>query len=324
MPRRSPFLALPRRSGTFSHRVVGARIGAAHVAPTMMLTQRDLHIVIFVHRLEGCATDHVRQRFFATTARTTVHRRLSRLIAGQYLVSRRLPAEDTGGSGQAWLTIGPAAVPLLDRYFSLTLCEKKQLRHQVILPHWRHELELRTVRVCLELAVERSGVITLDDWVSERVLRQHAFAAIDQITKTTVHLTPDGQFTLLLGDGPSHRFYVELDRGTAASRQRYLPKLRAYLQRSDAATVLFIAPDVSRATQLSRWIAHAAHQLDVDPGIFLITTKDRLNPRSLLAAPIWQAVTQEAQALIDRLVPTPSAPQRRDTERGNPDELSLQ
>lgn len=292
----------------------------------MILTNRDLQIILFVHRLEGCVTDHVRQRFFPATARTTVHLRLSPLIANSYLVSKRLPPEERGGSGSAWLTVGPAAMLLLDHYFALSASEKKQLRHNFIMPHWQHEVELRTVRVHLELAVERSGVVVLDDWVTERVLRQRDANAVDPITKHTVHLTPDGLFNLVFGNRPGHRFFVELDRGTAASRQRYLPKLRAYLQRSDSSTVLFVAPDAARVTQLSRWIQHAAYQLDTDPTVFLLTTRGQLSPKSILAAPIWQTVDQDSLALVDRLVPVRQqlpAPHRVSEPPGH-DELNLQ
>jgi hypothetical protein len=264
------------------------------------LTLRDIDVILFVYRFEGACTDHLRLRFWPNTARTTIHARLSRLIQAGYLQAAPLPARAARGGGQFWLTLGPAARPVLEHHLKLTTAELRQLRAAPIIANWKHDLECRYVRLCLEMATERSGLVHLEDWWTERALRRQAMAVFDTASRETIELLPDGSFVLLMEGHRAHRFHLELDRATE-SAQRVQPRLRGYLQSSDV-TTLFVVPHAARARQLGRWIVQAARQIDAAPGTIWIAISGTVTPRSIIAEAIWETVDGARHAFVDRLV----------------------
>ena len=285
------------------------------------LTLRDIDVILFVHRFEGACTDHLRLRFWPSTARTTIHSRLSRLIKDTYLQAAPLRSRAARGGGQFWLTLGPAARPVLEHHLKLTVAER-WLRAVPIVANWKHDLECRFVRLCLELATERSGLIHLEDWWTERALRRQVMTVLDTVSRDTVELVPDGSFLLLMEGHRARRFHLELDRATE-SAQRVQPRLRGYLQ-SGEVTTLFVVPHQARARQLLRWVDQAARQIDVDPGTIWIAQSDAVTPRSIIAEAIWETVDGARHALVDRLVgPQIDSPSRVSSPEGQ-DDLNLQ
>src|SRR4051812_10988357 len=95
---------------------------------SISLTSRDIDVILFIHRFEGACTDHLRQRFWPNTARTTIHLRLSRLTKAGYLQAQPLPSRAARGGGQFWLTLGPAARLVLEHHLKLTAVERRHLR----------------------------------------------------------------------------------------------------------------------------------------------------------------------------------------------------
>jgi hypothetical protein len=268
-------------------------------------TLRDIRVVLFTYAVEGCTTSHIRQRFWGGTSRTTVHHRLSRLIQRKYLISQRLPPTSNQGSGERWITTGPAALPLLREHLQLTPQEVRQMKRPFQLQHWQHDVQARTVQVLVELAVEQAALVMLDQWWSERALRRQVLKVADQIGQETVELTADGSFMLTMEGGRSHRYWLEVDRGTLSS-VRLQPKLRAYLQSPQIGTVLFVVPSASRMNQISRWTRLAAQQVEADPSLLWLARADQLSSQNILTRPIWQSATGEHHALVELLLSNPT------------------
>jgi hypothetical protein len=180
--------------------------------------------------------------------------------------------------------------------------EVRQLKHPFRLSHWEHDVQARTTQIFVELAVEQSSLVMLDQWWSERALRRQVLKVADQISQETVELTADGSFVLTMEGGRSHRFWLEIDRDTLSSA-RLLPKLRAYLQGLPTGTVLFVVPSTSRANQISRWTRLAAQQVEADPSLFWLARADQLSSHNILTHAVWQTATGQSHALIELLLP---------------------
>lgn len=268
----------------------------------MTLTERDIQLIGFCWRMDGVATEHVKLRFWPDSSRTTAHSRLSQLVAAKYLRALRLPPTNNRGSGQTWYVVGSASLPLLTQVLGLTAAERKQLRHATLPAAWRHEIDLRTARLQFELAIDRSGIVTLEEWETERSLRKQITRVNDAFSHDCIELTPDGSFTLVTADGRPYRFYLELDRGTLVSAQRFIPRLRAHLQHAEPHAVLVVVPTVARGAQVSRWAMQAARQLDVSASLFWLTTLPQVTADRVLTHPIWSVVGEGQSALISALV----------------------
>jgi hypothetical protein len=289
----------------------------------MTLTQRDIEIICFVYRMDGCVTETLRERFWPSSVRTTVHARLARLVEAKYMTTLRLPPITNRGSGPSWYTIGSASLPLLTQTLGLSPTERKQLRHATLPTAFRHEVDSRTARLRLELAIERAGVVTLEEWQTERALRRQAIRVHDALSRDVLELTPDGALTLATADGRICHLLYELDRGTLVSSQRMVPRLRAHLQYSEARAVLIVVPDAVRAAQVSRWAMQAARQLDVSPDLFWLAEFDQITAETALTHPIWTIVGRGRAALLSALLPTPAA-QRIEPDQPLHDEMNLQ
>ncbi len=289
----------------------------------MTLTQRDIEIVCFVYKMDGVTIDNLRERFWPSSVRTTAHARLARLVEARHLTMLRLPPMANRGSGPGWYTIGPASLPLLTQTLGLTPIERRQIRHATLPVAVHHEVASRMARLRLELAVERTGIVSLEEWQTERTLRRQVIRVHDALSREVLELTPDGAFTLATADGRTHRLLFELDRGTLVSSQRMVPRLRAHLQHSEAQAVLVVVPDASRAAQISRWAIQAARQLDVSPHLFWLTEFDQITAETGLTHPIWTIVGRGRAALLSALLSMPAAP-RIEHKPPIHDELNLQ
>jgi hypothetical protein len=177
------------------------------------------------------------------------------------------------------------------------------LRHSFVPLWWLHEAAVRDVRLTLELACEQSDQVTLDDWVNESDLRRSPFKV--KLGRATVDVVPDGMLTLSQADR-AKTYYLEVDRATEASPQRWKQRVKAYLTLigTTPSPVLVVVPGRRRQDQLEQWIEQGAAELDRSPGIFALTTSDQISEQTILHAPIWQVVGQPGPV---PLVPTPRA-----------------
>lgn len=272
----------------------------------LALTPRDLHIILMVCRYDGLISWQIRRRFWPSPgARSAFFDRLSRLVDAGFLRRKGLESPTGRGSGPSLITIGKAAHPILVEQLGLASADLKRLRHAFVPLTWLHEAAVRDFRLTLELACERSGQVAIDDWTNESDLRRAPFTV--RLESTTVDIVPDGLFTLRQGDRLK-QYYVEIDRATEESPQRWKTRVKAYLTLIGAtpSPVLVVVPHRRRLEQIERWIQQGAAESGASPGIFALTIADRVTERAILHEPIWQVVGQSG---CSRLVPPlPQAP----------------
>ena len=257
----------------------------------IVITNRDLDILMWVYSSHGATPDHIRRRFFPTNgARSACYARLARLIKAGYLVSVRLPSFNGKGSGREFVTPGPEARPLLAKALGLSRTELGRLRMDAPL-FIHHHTGLLDVRLALEIASEMSPVFTLQEWIGDHELRHAPIRVTDPETKKAISFVPDASFTLVLPDGSEQTFHLELDLATL-SPKRCREKCRAYLLDSVHALVpvLFVTTDQGRCDALARYAQEETERLKADPTVFWLTTKDRISEKTILDQPIWRIV----------------------------------
>ena len=269
------------------------------------LIERDISILLMVHQYGGVTCEHIGKRFWPNArSHTPCSEKVSALIKAGYLESRRLPALSGIGSGKAFLTPGPKARPVLAKVLSLSRTELGRIRLET--PQFiAHHLAICDFRLSLEMAVETSRIFNLADWASDGELQ---IKVKDPKTQKDLLLIPDASFTLALPDGTEQTFLVEIDLGTLAPK-RLRAKLRGYLARpEDLSPVLWVTVDENRLDNIKRYALEEAQDLGVDPTVFWITTKDKIQENTILSSPIWQIVGGPTIAL-NSLVPIPEVGQ---------------
>lgn len=252
----------------------------------LVLTQRDIQILIWTYELRGCTADHIRFRFFPTPgARSACYTRIQKLVDAEYLASLRLPARYGIGSGKAFLTPGPGARPVLAEILGLSRAELGRIRMDAP-PVIAHHLAICDTRLAVELAAERSSVFTLREWHGDGAV---SLRVTDPKTESTIPLIPDSSFVLALPDGTEQTFLLEQDMGTVAAK-RMRTRFRGYLSRPAElmAPVLIVAPDRGRLVALTAWAVEEARTPRTDPTVFWLSTARQLTPETVIAAPIWQ------------------------------------
>lgn len=275
----------------------------------LVLTERDLGILLMVHSYWGCALEHVRRRFFPKKgARSACYERVSRLVKAGYITTTRLPSLSGQGSGKSFLVIGPRSRPVVARSLGLSRRELGRMRMDSPL-FIGHHLSLCDVRLSFELGAERSGVFSLQDWTADRELKREPMRVKDPKAEKEICLVPDARFTLVLPDGAEQIFFLEMDMGTVAPK-RLRARLRGYLVRAleQSIPVLFVALSKDRQTAIARFALEEARGLDADPTIFWLTSKDDLDEKSVFSAPIWQVVGGPAGLALGDVSPGKGEP----------------
>lgn len=274
----------------------------------LRLTPRDLEILVMVYRYDGCVNSHIRRRFWPSFgARSPYYQRLSRLINAGYLRAVRLPSVKEAGSGPSWLTIGRGSHPVLRAALALGQKDLRRLRHSYVPMFWRHDAACRDFRLTLELACERSTHARLTEWIGDRDLKRRPITAETTFPwgergSFEVPLIPDAAFTLERPSGESKRFFLEIDRGTELTPQRFKRKVKNYIVHLAEAPspVLFVVPTESRRRQLHRWIQEEAKSWSK---IFATACTDEISQETILHGAIWQIIGEPTPL---PLVPCPS------------------
>jgi len=291
------------------------------VPPPVQLTERDYQLLVMVFAYRGLTIAVLRRRFFPTPgARSACYARVQRLVAGKYLSAHRLPSTSGVGSGKTFLTLGPHGRLVIAKRLGCSRGELGRASRLVAPLIVAHHLAICDVRLSLEVAAERSPVLSLVDWIPEGELARAPLAVVDPVDGVTVRWVPDGAATLTLADGRRQQFLFELDRGTIPGK-RLRARLRGYLllAADRPRPVLFVVPDAAREAAIRRWVEAEAARLGADPTIVWLTTMDQVEERTILDAPIWQVVGRSARlALVDlasrqagRDMPAARAGQRR-------------
>jgi hypothetical protein len=273
--------------------------GAAQKSST--LTPRDVAILTMTAYYDGLTVQQIRRRFWPNFgSRSPCYRRIAYLIEAGYLRAVRLPSASSLGSGPSWLTVGPAAYPILTEYLGLTPAELKRLRRSFVPMFWAHEVGLRDFRLTVELGCAALNGVALKEWTTEAELKKHPIKVRpDGEGRPGLELVPDGRFELSLGRR-TQRFYVEYDRGTIMAPRRFKAKLRAYFLhlRVSPAPVLFLVPDAARLRAIERWAREEAAELGTDPTIIWIAQSEQLTRESVLTSPVWQIVGGPSPAAL--------------------------
>ncbi|MDO8673970.1 MAG: replication-relaxation family protein [Dehalococcoidia bacterium] len=249
----------------------------------LVLTDRDIQILMMIYSFGGCTAEHIRHRFFRTKGgRSACYARIAKLIQTEYITSIRLPSLHGVGSGRAFLTPGPKGRAVLAEILRLSRTELARVRADSPL-FIQHHLALCDLRLAVELACERSEVFHLQEWMGDHELRQTPIKVTDPESKKGFSFVPDASFTLALPNGSEQTFLVEMDLSTL-SPKRCREKLACYLihAKKHPSPVLFVAPDDSRVGALSKWAAEEANKLKADPTIFWMSASHRISETTVL------------------------------------------
>ncbi len=263
------------------------------------LTEKDIDILLMAYEYGGVSLDLIRRRFWPLSkSHTPCSERVSVLVKAGYLESKRLPSLNGVGSGKAFVTISSKAKPLLAQ--TLSVSRRELGRSRLYSPQFiSHHLAICDFRLSLEMAAETSNIFEVEEWVADR---EHEIRVKDPKTQRDLLLIPDGSFTLALPDGIKQTFYLEVDMGTLAPK-RLRTKLRCYLVRSDnSIPVMWVTANENRLASIKRHAIDEARDVDGDPTVFWVTTRDKVKENTILASPIWQIADGPTLALSS-LVP---------------------
>lgn len=275
------------------------------------MTERDVQILMMVYAYGGVTTEQVRLRFWPGSDRgMPCYRRIKQLLNAGRLQAQRLPSESGVGSGRLFLSPGPKSWPVLSQRLGLGRSELARSRMKA--PGFiQHHLALCDLRLAVELGAENSTVFTLGDWVGEREISHARLLVDDPTTGEKTVLIPDASFTLMLSDRTSQRFVVEMDMGSIPKRLK--AKLRAYLiKQGEPTPILFVVPDRARQEAIAFWALEEAEELEANPNIFWISSKEEASKNTVLSSPIWQVVGSSEPLVIESLVLGEPKPERED------------
>ncbi len=272
----------------------------------LVLTDRDVQILMMIYSFGGCTAEHVQRRFFPTKGgRSACYARIAKLIQADYITTIRLPSLHGVGSGKSFLTPGPKGRAVLAEILRLSRTELARVRADSPL-FIQHHLALCDLRLAVELECERSEVFHLQEWMGDHELRQTPIKVTDPASKKVFSFVPAASFNLVLPDGSEQTLLVEMDLSTL-SPKRCREKLRCYLiqAKKHPAPVLFVAPDDSRVGALAKWAAEEANKLKSDPTIFWLSASHRINEKTVLSEPIWLLPGGPKALALESLVPEP-------------------
>jgi hypothetical protein len=265
------------------------------------LTTRDQEMLALVYEYGGVLVSHLCRRYFATPGgRSACYRRLALLTRHGYLTTARLPAQSGQGSGPSFLTIGPAARPLLASMLGISPAELGRIEHRFAPLFVQHHCAICDTRLAFELAIQHAPTpVQLVEWVPERELKRQPLRLTDPKTTMAAPIVPDAALTLQLPDGRSQQLYLEQDMATMAPR-RMRSKVRLYLALRAGTPgfpiIVLVTTTRRRQAALASWISDEAawlrkhKSIPADATRFFLTTSEQLTEHTVLTEPIWQVV----------------------------------
>jgi hypothetical protein len=246
-----------------------------------------------VYTYHGCGVQHLHARFWpAETTPSAVYRRVSRLVQSHYFDAHRLPSLSGQGSGKALLSLGYRGRRVLAEQWGIPARALPRLKIASSALFVHHHFAICDFRVALELVTELRSDVQLVEWTDEAEFKRTPMKLRDTAdgpeSARTITLIPDGAFTLTYHDR-LERGFLEMDMGTLAPKRLHL-KLRGYLlnQTQLVVPIFFVTTSELRAQQVLHLAEQEAKRLRADPTVIFVTTRDRLTPRTILVAPIWQ------------------------------------
>ncbi len=270
------------------------------------ITERDIAILLMIYFVSGCAISHIQRRFFSsgeTGSSNACYRRVQRLAADGWIKTTRLPSVTGMGAGHLYVSLDRKGRQLVAEHLGLSRSELQRVR-AIDTPYAAtHHFAIVNFRLALELACERTGLATLEEWTPESQLRIPPIPRVEDPAappgagRILIPLIADGEFRLRLADGRQAAFKVEVDLGTVP-RKRLCQRLRGQLVRGrvDERPILWVVPDEKRQAAITEWAQNEARSLG-DPTIIWTTTSEQINESTILT-PIWQIVGGPRMALV--------------------------
>jgi hypothetical protein len=282
--------------------------------PGFRLTQRDIEIVKAVYTHRALSTPQIEALLFPSdngqrhrTKTSRCRHRLKLLYHCGVLFRDEQPIKLRLGRKPLVYFLDRGAIPLLAEEFGV-FCEDigwKAKDNKVASRFIEHLLAINAVRVSVEVAAERNGLI-LRRWTDEKTLASQEMKDSVEIRgprggvlKATI--VPDGYFYLSDGEHDFHNL-LEVDRGTETvasnkfGRRDFSRKIRGYLAYytsgryearygSKLMHVLTVTTGRKRLTNL-KTIAERLGGGDRD--LFWFTTLDQVSTETVLTEPIWE------------------------------------
>jgi len=262
----------------------------------MVVTERDLRVLEWVHECRFLTREQVQRLEFGPGSASSAKLRLTLLYHHGYLGRLFLPFPNAYGASRA--------VYHLDQAGARLLAQAQRLEPDQV--EWRrrdgergefflaHTLDINDVRIGFTRACRRRDLEL--EWLDERALRR---AQVRERMRgpggEAVTIMPDAYFTVRDGEAVDG-FALEVDRGTVSER-RMRARIRAYgewassgayRRRLPAASlrVLFAIThcgrDDQRLAHLKRWCEEEA-----GGSLFWFVGRDGLKAEDLLDAPVW-------------------------------------
>lgn len=276
------------------------RYGRIKSPPKMRLTERDWRIIEAIHSYDGILSFSQVQRLFFT-GKSQTELRLKLLYQHGYL--NRLDRDQRRRYTEMVYWLDKKGAELVASLEGTPLSDFTWRKE----PRWfqvEHDLAVNDFRIDLEQACSEHPEVQLESWTSE----SEFWAYPDKIEytyqekKMRRNIRPDGFFILATTEHRI-RYLLEIDRSTEDNprflREKILPglayvKSQAYGERFGHRSGRWLV-----VTTGERRLANILSQAERGnaKGSFYFTTFDRVNPATILQAPIWRRADR------DELVP---------------------
>lgn len=278
-------------------------------APRCLLQPRDIALLADLARyrllttsqlelLRGCDPDPELQ----FVSRLTLTRRLKLLFHGRHV--QRIARPSTGGMQEPVYLLDKEGARMLNLHHGEA--NFRSPSQQPKLAALEHLLAINQFRVAVEVAAKGSGeAFELREWQDSANARFTVSLASEskrQAATRKVTLIPDGAFCLGIS-GVTHYYYLEVDRGSEASRI-LTEKCRAYyvfwadggfaqkyrVEDWVGFRVLFVAPTPKRLNTIRSAISKLAY----GHAMFCVALEGEITPDGV-AQPIWRDALKEEQ-----------------------------
>lgn len=279
--------------------------------PPLRITERDNAIVATLYEYRALTTDQIATLLFTPTTLTKCDERLRKLFHHGFVRRTEQPSSVLEGRKPIVHWLDWLGIELHAQNLGVDPSELywKPNQHKVGAQFLYHLLDTNTVRIAIRKAAEVLG-LTIAEWKPEEVLRSEA--KTDNVT-----VIPDDYFLLeqpLPEENRSRilRLFIEIDRRTVTgeakqssiSQRDWGHRIQAYNAyfRSEAyskrygsvagkpapARVLTITTGEKRAQNLREITERTDGRAR-----FWFSTFDKVNPETMLTAPIWTVASWE-------------------------------
>lgn len=299
---------MARRSSTLKSERL-SRYRRAEDPPRMQLTKRDRTIIYLVWVYRYLTRFQIQKLLFPLreqdkerSRKNIGTKRLMLLYHNGYVDRLHAPIASDRGSSPIVYCLDRKGARLLAADMGVevpALLRKRRQRERGLL-FLQHTLAVNDFRIAVTLAARQDGYEILR-WLGERSLRKdEAREGLKEIALEVGKggsILPDAYFTLKV-DGKKASFFVEVDRGHTEGR-RIRRKVRVYRQYyasglyeqhfgTKSLRVLTVTTSDRRMRNLKRWA-----EAERGGRLFWFTTERFVEPKAVLAEPIWKVAGEE-------------------------------